>query len=119
MRKVDEWIATHDDQAIPDRVRLRVFARFDETCQLSKRKIRPGEAWQLDHIKAIWKGGEHRESNLQPVLVQPHKDKSAAERTEQGKADRVRKKHLGIWPKSKAKIKGAGFRKTRGNDHDP
>jgi 5-methylcytosine-specific restriction protein A len=113
MRSVDEWVAKHDDQSIPPRVRLRVFERFGGICQLSQRKILAGDQWDLDHIKALWRGGEHRESNLHPVLRQPHREKSSQEQSEQAKADRVRKKHLGIWPQSKAKIKSAGFRKSR------
>jgi 5-methylcytosine-specific restriction endonuclease McrA len=114
MRANEEWVGKTDDSAIPPRVRLRVFEKFGGICQISGRKIMAGEEWDLDHAKALWRGGEHRESNLQPVLKEPHREKSAAEQSDQAKADRVRKKHLGIWPKSKAKIKGGGFRKTRG-----
>ena len=114
MRSVDEWIAKNDDQAIPPRVRLRVFARYEGICQLSKRRIAAGEAWDLDHIQALWRGGEHRETNLHPVLKQPHREKSAEEQSIQAKCDRIRKKHLGIFPQSKAKIQSRGFSRTRG-----
>lgn len=96
MRSVPEWIGATDDAAIPPRVRLRVFNRYGGICQLSGRKIMPGNEWDADHIKALWKGGEHRESNLWPVLRSEHRRKSAAEQSEQAKADRIAKKHLGI-----------------------
>ena len=96
MRSVDEWIGSSDDARIPPRVRLRVFARYEGICQLSKRRIAAGEAWDLDHIKALWRGGEHRETNLHPVLKQPHREKSAEEQSIQAKCDRIAKKHLGI-----------------------
>jgi hypothetical protein len=67
----------------------------------------------LEPGQDLWRGGEHRESNLQPVLKQPHQEKSSDEQSIQAKCDRTRKKHLGIWPASKAKIRGGGFRKTR------
>lgn len=101
MRSVDEWIGKNDDAAIPPRVRLRVFEKFGGICQLSNRKIMAGEAWDLDHIKALWRGGEHRESNLHPVLKQPHREKSAEEQSIQAKCDRIRKKHLGIREKAR------------------
>lgn len=113
MRTVEEWIGKNDDAAIPPRVRLRVFEKFSGICQLSNRKIMAGEAWDLDHIKALWRGGEHRESNLHPVLKQPHREKSAEEQSIQAKCDRIRKKHLGIYPKSKATIKSRGFSSSR------
>lgn len=111
MRSVPEWVAKHDDQAIPPKVQLRVFAKYAGICQLSKRKIAAGEPWELDHIKALWRGGEHRESNLQPVLKAPHREKSSEEQSIQAKCDRIAKKHLGIWPKSPSPLKSRGFQK--------
>lgn len=113
MRTVPEWIGSSDDAKVPSRVRLRIFERFGGVCQLSQRKIMPGDQWDLDHIKALWRGGEHREENLHPVLKQPHREKSAEEQSIQAKCDRVRKKHLGIFGKSKAKIPSRGFQKRR------
>jgi len=113
MRSTEEWIGKTDDTAIPPRVRLRVFEKYGGICQLSNRKILAGDQWDLDHIKALWRGGEHRESNLHPVLRESHREKSSEEQSIQAKCDRIRKKHLGIWPSSKAKIRSAGFGKTR------
>jgi 5-methylcytosine-specific restriction enzyme A len=113
MRSVPEWIAKHDDQKVPPHVRMRIFDAYDGICQLSGRRIRPGDAWDLDHIKAIWKGGAHRESNLWPVLKQPHRVKSATERRDQGHCDRMRQKHLGIYPKSVFKIPSRPFQNKR------
>lgn len=100
-RSVDEWIGEHPDQAVPPRVRLRVFERYGGRCYLSGRLIRPGDAWDLEHIRALSLGGEHRESNLAPALKEPHKIKTKADRKAKAKADRTRKKHLGIKKKSK------------------
>lgn len=56
----------------------------------------PGEKWELEHILALALGGEHRESNMAPALVAPHKVKTKADRRMKAKNDRVRKRHLGV-----------------------
>lgn len=100
-RTVAEWIGKTPDSAIPPRVRLRVFERFDGICQLTQCKIRPGDKWECDHIKPLKDGGEHRESNLQPVLRSAHRKKTAEENKARAKVTRMRKKHLGIENKGK------------------
>lgn len=96
MRTVSEWIGKTSDTPIPPRVKLRVFDRHGGICHLSGRKIEAGDAWELEHIVALCNGGEHRESNFAPALVQPHKAKTAQDRLLKARNDRVRKKHLGI-----------------------
>lgn len=112
MREVEEWIGKHDDSPIPARVRLRVFERHNGVCYLSGRKIRPGDKWEIEHIKALSLGGQHREFNFAPALVVPHRAKTAIDRRIKAKNDRVRKKHLGIRKPSKfACSKDSPFRK--------
>lgn len=98
-RSVPEWVGSSPDAKIPRAVYARVFERFNGICQLSKRKIGAGEPWDLDHIRPLSMHGEHRESNLHPVLRDKHREKTAAEAGQRAKADRVRAKHLGIHPK--------------------
>jgi 5-methylcytosine-specific restriction endonuclease McrA len=105
-RSVPEWIGATPDAKIPARVRLRVFERFGGVCQLSARKIRPGDAWEVDHIQALTNGGEHRESNLQPVLKEAHKAKTREDLKQKKKDARVRKRHLGL-AKPKAPLPGS------------
>lgn len=71
----------------------------------------PGEAWELEHVTALILGGEHRETNLRPALVAPHKEKTADEMKVKAKTDAVRKRHLGI-TKPKGEIKSRGFDKS-------
>lgn len=96
MREVKEWVGKTDDTPVPPRVRLRIFERENGVCHLSGRKIRPGEKWELEHIKALCNGGEHREFNMAPALVAPHKVKTRADRKLKARTDKRRKKHLGI-----------------------
>ena len=87
MRELPEWIGKTDDSTVPARDRLRVFEKFGGICQLSNRKIMPEDEWDLDHVKSLWRGGEHRETNLHPVLRQPHREiGSRAVRTGQGRS---------------------------------
>lgn len=108
MRSVEEWIGKTDDTKVPDRVRLRIFERENGTCHISGRKIGPGEKWQLEHKQAIILGGQHRETNLFPALVDPHKEKTAIEMKVKAKTDAIRKKHIGI-TKPAGNLKSAGF----------
>jgi len=115
-REVDEWVGKTPDTAIPIRVKLRVLAKFNGKCAETKTKIRAGDEWDCDHIKPLWAGGENRETNLQPLLKEPHKEKTAKEAGERSKADRLRAKHLGIYPKTRgnARIQSRGFNYQRG-----
>ena len=96
MREVVEWRGKTDDSAVPPRVKLRIFERHKGVCYLSGIKIRPGDAWELEHVVALCNGGTHSEDNLAPALVAPHKVKTRADRRVKAKNDRVRKRHLGI-----------------------
>lgn len=107
-RSTEEWIGKTDDAKVPPRVRLRVFERHNGICHLSGVKIQPGDKWELEHIKALILGGEHRESNMAPALVEPHKQKTKQEKAIKSKIAKVRKKHLGITG-SKQSIPSRGF----------
>lgn len=110
-RSIPEWIGKTPDSKVPDEVKARVFLRHKGICHVSKRKIRPGELWDTDHVKELWEGGENRESNLAPALVEPHKEKTAAGTARRSKADRIKLKHIGAWekPRGNAVIRSRGF----------
>lgn len=95
-RSTPEWVGATPDAKIPPRVRLRVYEAHGGKCALTGRKIQPGDDWECDHAVALINGGEHRESNLQPVLKDAHRKKTAEDVKLKAKAARVRKKHLGI-----------------------
>jgi 5-methylcytosine-specific restriction protein A len=111
-RSVEEWVGKTPD-SVPPRVRLRVFQRYDGVCYLSGRKILAGEAWEVEHVRPLGLGGENRERNLRPALVEPHKAKTAVDRDLMSKADRIAKKHRGLWPASKRPLKSRGFEPSR------
>lgn len=100
-RAVPEWIADHDDQAIPDRVQLRVFEKHNGICPKCTRKLQP-KKWACDHIVALINGGEHRESNLQPLCILPcHSQKTRADVAFKSRSASIRKHSAGIRSKSK------------------
>lgn len=109
-RANEEWVGATADTPVPPRVRLRVFERYQGNCYLSGRKIRPGDKWELEHVRALTLGGENRESNLAPALKDPHKIKTAQDRDMNAKLDRIAKCHNGI----KQKKKKMGYRKFNG-----
>lgn len=112
-REVAEWIATYDDQAIPARVKVRVFERCEGKCAKTGVKVRPGH-FQYDHIIELINGGEHRESNLQLLSTEAHREKTNAALKVKSKIARIRKKSLGLWPAPIRKIASRPF-PTRGN----
>jgi len=107
-RTTPEWRGKSDDSRIPPRVRLRVFERHEGKCALSGRKILPGDAWDLDHITALINGGAHVESNLQPVLRDAHRKKTAKDVADKAKVARTRAKHIGA-VEPKGNIQSPGF----------
>lgn len=112
-RIVSEWVARHPDQAIPPKVKARIWIRCQGRCALTGVKLGPGVPHDFDHIKPLSMGGEHREANLQLVSRDAHRRKTAAEAPARAKADRIRAKHLGLYPRSKRPLQSRGFEKTR------
>lgn len=116
-RSVEEWIGKTPDTPIPARVRLRVFEAHGGRCAETGIKIRAGDAWDVDHRIPLTLGGENRESNLQPLLREVHRKKTALDVAAKAKAARVRKKFLGIESPSKQRLpgsKGSKWKRTVG-----
>jgi 5-methylcytosine-specific restriction endonuclease McrA len=96
MREVTEWIGANDDQAIPARVKLRVFERCGGRCASCAVRCGGSLRAAYDHIAALVNGGLHRETNLQLLCEPCHALKTAGDVKQKAKNDRVRKRHLGI-----------------------
>jgi 5-methylcytosine-specific restriction protein A len=104
-RPVREWVGKTPQSMPPQSVRVRIFRRAGGLCHWSGQKIEPGDKWQADHIKRLADGGANCESNLAPILVEPHKEKSKAENKAGKKADRVSARHTGAADQPKQPIK--------------
>lgn len=119
-RKVPEWIGRTDDTPIPDHVKLRIFEREDGRCYLTGKKLSVGE-YDFEHViaLALWAGEGHgnRESNIRLAYRPAHREKTAADRAQQAKSDRIRKKYLGI-TRSKQSIPNRPFGGYASNARD-
>lgn len=94
-RELPEWIADNDNQAIPARVRVRVFEKHGGKCAICTLpivgKLRPA----IDHIQAIINGGKNRERNLQLLCVPCHAGKTKADVRQKSTEYRKRMKAQG------------------------
>ncbi len=110
-RSTENWVGKHDDEAIPARVKVRVFKRHNGVCPKCTRKMEPHK-WQCDHIIALINGGKHEESNLQPLCNSPcHSDKTRADVAEKSRNYRKSAKHLGVDLRNGSKMQGRGFQR--------
>lgn len=111
-RSLKEWIGKTPDSRPPPHVRLRIFERYKGVCHWSGIIIRPGDNWDVDHVKAQINGGENRESNIAPILRgKPHKEKTRQDVAEKSRNYRKRANHF--LPAPRSKIQSAGFRKAK------
>jgi 5-methylcytosine-specific restriction endonuclease McrA len=95
-RSVAEWIGANDDQAIPARVKVRIFDLFNGRCAICDLPITGKLRAAYDHAVALINGGQNRESNLQLLCVPCHAGKTKADVAQKSKNYRVRSKHAGI-----------------------
>ena len=116
-RKLPEWIATHDDQAIPLRVQLRIFEAYNKHCAVCTLPIVGKLKPAYDHIRALINGGEHRESNLQLLCVPCHAAKTKKDVAEKSRMYVKKIKAAGIkkkssWGNFRKKMDGTIVKKT-------
>lgn len=95
-RTLEPWIGRSGDDAIPLRVRARIFDKAGGRCVACSRDLKPGR-WQCDHIVPLILGGRHSEDNLQPLCDVPcHRAKTKLDVKLKAKVARVHKRHLGL-----------------------
>ena len=75
--------------------RTRIFDAASGRCWLCGEKIMIGEAWDVEHRKPLWLGGEDEPTNLSPAHTKCHKSKTADEAPVRAKSDRIRARHVG------------------------
>lgn len=100
--------------------RARIFTLGRGCCHICGGRIAAGEAWEIEHVIAYALTRDDGDDNLRPAHVKCHAKKTHGEdRPRIAKAERVRAKHLGQWPKpfGNARIKSRPFRPTRPFQH--
>jgi len=106
-RAREEWIGKTDDHRAPKKVRDRL--RDDHpNCYLCGNLFVDGDRVALDHVKALINGGENRESNLRPVHIKCHAEKTRADVAEKVRVAAKRQAARGIAPHVK-KLEGRQF----------
>lgn len=113
-RSVEEWVGKDHDTPIPKRVKLRVLIAHGGKCWKTGHKFRPGDVIEYDHKRALCNAphGENwnRESNIGPILGgKVHQAKSADDRRERDKTNRMYLKNLNQWPAPARKMQSRPF----------
>lgn len=92
--------------------RLEIWTRASGHCESCRMKLKAGEG-EYDHRIAQGYGGENTVENGQLLCRPCHGTKTGKDKGITEKTKRIRDKHLGVFPPSKAKIKSRGFAETR------
>lgn len=92
--------------------RLEIWQRSGGHCEACKATLKVGEG-EYDHVIAQGYGGENTVENGQLLCHVCHGKKTGVDKGITEKVKRIRDKHLGVFPPSKAKLKSRGFGSTR------
>lgn len=92
--------------------RLEIWTQANGCCQSCKMKLKAGEG-EYDHRIAQGYGGENTVENGQLLCRKCHGGKTAKDKGITEKVKRIRDKHLGVFPKSKARIANRPFTSSR------
>lgn len=76
--------------------RLRIFEAHGGRCHICRGRIDGvAERWEVEHVIPLALGGEDGDHNIAPAHVACHVRKTAQDRRDIAKAERVRAKHQG------------------------
>lgn len=92
--------------------RLEIWNRAAGHCESCRAKLKVGEG-EYDHRIAQGYGGENTTDNGQLLCRTCHGKKTGADKGITEKVKRIRDKHNGVFPKSRARIQSGGFKPTR------
>ncbi len=93
---------------ISTRERVAIFTAAEGACHICRLVIRPGDAWDVEHVIPLAQGGEDSGDNLRPAHKDCHAAKTAADAGDTARAKRLAAKHIGAAAPSRR-----GFRAWR------
>ena len=76
--------------------RLRIFEAGRGVCILCEQRIKAGDSWTVEHIRALALGGEDIDSNCGPAHEACRRLKDKTDVASIAKAKRMKAKHYGI-----------------------
>jgi 5-methylcytosine-specific restriction protein A len=92
--------------------RAEIWLRAKGCCEKCDARLKTGEG-DFDHVIAQGYGGENTVENGQLLCKVCHKAKTGKDKGITEKVKRMRDKHRGIFPASRAKLRSRGFEQTR------
>ena len=76
--------------------RLRIFEAHKGVCILCERRIKAGDTWTVEHIRALALGGADTDANCGPAHEACRRLKDKSDVASIAKAKRAKAKHFGI-----------------------
>jgi 5-methylcytosine-specific restriction protein A len=96
--------------------RAAIFSAHNGVCYLCGGKIQAGEGWDAEHVIAWEISSDDSDDNLRPAHRRCHAPKTAKDAAVIAKLKRMKAKHEGSWPRSRAPLRSRGFSPTRKNE---
>lgn len=100
-----------DDRSMTASRRQRIIEERGGVC--GRRDCEITDGLEVDHIIALKLGGPDKDTNLQVLCREHHKEKTKRDRKLIAKAERQRRKDNGEWPESQHKLRSRGFAPSR------
>lgn len=89
---MSEKVTIHKRKKFSQKERERLLVLNGFRCYLSGIEIKPGDAFEIEHVIPLALGGTNDDDNLRLALCDPHKAKTKADVGSIAKAKRLEKK---------------------------
>jgi len=105
-RPIDEWVGKTALSRLSGETKDRILHRFGDGCADCTREFSPKLKPQFDHRPPLSQGGENRESKIEPVCAECHRQRSSKDGRVRAAIKRYRAKLWGIKAPSKHPVPG-------------